>query len=101
MKAADIAAQAAVLLNGDRERTHGNKRDNHANIGAIWSAYLTRALGVPVDLLPSQVAAMMVLLKVARTLAGEHNPDDAVDAVGYSAIMGELATGEVEPSNIT
>ena len=91
MKASQIAHEAAKLLDGDRDRTHGNKRDNHANIGALWSAYLSRALGVHVALRPSQVAALMVLLKVGRTLAGAHNADDAVDAVGYSAIMGELA----------
>ena len=39
----------------------------------------------------------MVLLKVGRTLAGAHNADDAVDAVGYSAIMGELAAEEQTP----
>ena len=37
------------------------------------------------------VALMMTLLKVARTKAGSHNPDDYVDMVGYSAIAGELA----------
>ena len=57
MKASQIAHEAAKLLDGDRDRTHGNKRDNHANIGALWSAYLSRALGVHVALRPSQVAA--------------------------------------------
>jgi len=94
MKASEIAHHAASLLDGDRDRAHGNKRDNHANIAALWSAYLTRLTGAQIDLLPSQVATMMVLFKVARTLAGAHNPDDAVDAVGYSAIMGELAAME-------
>ena len=91
MKASEVALAAAKLLDGDREKTHGNKRDCHQNIATLWSGYLSRAFGVQIDLMPSQVAAMMVLLKVARTLAGVHNPDDAVDSVGYSAIMGELA----------
>jgi hypothetical protein len=32
----------------------------------------------------------MVLLKLARTKAGNHNDDDYIDACGYSAIAGEL-----------
>jgi hypothetical protein len=39
---------------------------------------------------PKDVAILMVLLKLARTKAGEHNIDDYVDACGYSAIAGEL-----------
>ena len=33
----------------------------------------------------------MVLLKIARTQAGEHNTDDYIDACGYSAIAGEIS----------
>jgi hypothetical protein len=32
----------------------------------------------------------MVLLKLARTKAGQHNVDDYIDACGYSAIAGEF-----------
>ena len=41
---------------------------------------------------PHDIAAMMVLFKVARFA---HNPiglDNSIDAAGYAAIMGELAT---------
>ena len=40
------------------------------------------------------VAAMMVLLKIARTQAGNHNIDDYIDACGYAAIAGEIAESE-------
>ncbi len=90
MKAAQIAVQAAELLSGDRQRTHGDKRVNHENIAALWNAYLSRRPDKK-PLSGTEVATMMVLLKVARTLAGVHNPDDYVDAVGYAAIAGELA----------
>ncbi len=90
MKASEYAGNAAKLLDGDRDRTHGNKRDNHDNIASLWSAYLTRKLKRPVVLTSADVALLMVLLKVARTLAGALNVDDMVDAVGYSAIAGEL-----------
>lgn len=94
VKAPEIAALAAQLTAGERDRVHGNKLKNFGDIAGLWSGYLTRLLGVPVALKPSEAAAMMVCMKVARTLAGEHNLDDAVDAAGYAAIMGELAEGE-------
>ena len=37
---------------------------------------------------------MMVLLKVARTKTGAHNPDDYIDMTGYAAIAAELADRE-------
>jgi hypothetical protein len=87
MNAAEIARHAADLVSGDRNASHGEAHVNFENIRALWSAYLDREL-TAVD-----VALMMVLLKVARTKAGRHNPDDYVDAVGYAALAGELAGG--------
>lgn len=96
MKSAEIAGNAAALLGGDRARTHGDKRTNHENIAALWNAYLDRRANKG-PLTGAEVATMMVLLKVARTLAGSHNLDDYVDAVGYAAIAGELAEGDSAP----
>ena len=100
MKATEVAAQAAKLLAGDRDRTHGNKRDNHDNIAALWDAYARRKWKLPPGTITgTDVALMMVLLKVARTLAGAHNADDYVDAVGYSAIAGELAQQDADAAD--
>lgn len=94
MDAGTICRTAATLVSGDRARTHGDKRTNHENIARLWNAYLRgRPLGE--RLTGRDVALMMALLKVARTLTGAHNADDYVDAVGYAAIAGELA--ETEP----
>ncbi len=83
--AAGILRKAASLVSGDRAKQHGGKLENHANIAALWGAYLG------VRILPEQVALMMVLLKVARTKSGSKNLDDYVDMAGYSGIAGELA----------
>ena len=91
MKAHEIAGAAAELLTGERQKTHGEKRVNHENIAGLWSAYLSRRIDRDAPLTGADVALMMVLLKVARTLAGVHNDDDFVDAVGYAAIAGELS----------
>lgn len=90
MKAAEICARAADLVAGDRNRTHGDKRDNHEKIAALWNAYILIRRNPLADLEAPDVAIMMALLKIARMELGEHNPDDAVDAAGYIAIRGEL-----------
>jgi hypothetical protein len=84
MKAADFCMAAANLVSGDRNRKHGNIRDNFENIADLWSAWLN------IDLDATDVAAMMVLLKLARTKTGEVNSDDATDASGYAGCLGEL-----------
>lgn len=93
--AAEICEQARELVGGDRARTHGDKVDNHQNIANLWGAYLRNRFIKPApgerQLDAHDVAQMMALLKIARTCAGEHNPDDYVDGAGYQAVAGEIA----------
>lgn len=93
MNANQIAQRAAELVNGDRERTHGNKAVNFANIARLWNAWLeVRFEGdMPGRIYGADVAKMMALLKIARMESGEYNADDAIDACGYAALAGELA----------
>lgn len=94
MKASEICATAAELVSGDRQTTHGDKKENHENIAKLWSAYLAirREPGAPLD---AQDAALMVaLLKIARTQTGSHNIDDYVDLAGYAGVAGEIAETE-------
>lgn len=89
--ASAILTKAAELVGGDRARTHGPKEQNHANIAALWNAYLT-IRKEPADPLSAFDAAIMVgLLKIARTQLGAHNPDDLLDGAAYLAIAGEIA----------
>jgi hypothetical protein len=89
--AAAICRRAAELVGGDRQRTHGDKVANHANIAALWTAFLRRKLRDGATITALDVALMMVLLKVARTLTGNPNPDDYIDAAGYAGVAGEIA----------
>lgn len=84
MNAAQTLEMAKTLVAGDRAETHGDMRECHDNIAALWSPYLG------ISLTPDQVAVMMSLLKIARTKTGSHNPDDYVDAAAYLGIAGEL-----------
>jgi len=90
MKAARIALTASTLIAGDRAAKHGDKSRTHGCIAALWTVYLQSRRDRSAPLSPSDVARMMVLLKLARSENGEHNTDDYVDMAGYAAIAGEL-----------
>jgi hypothetical protein len=77
---------AADLVAGDRAQSHGHYPTEARRIGQMWGAILDLPEPVP----PRTVAAMMVALKLARATAGRQNPDDWVDACGYSALASQI-----------
>ena len=84
MKSNQFLNQASVLVQGQREKDYGDKKENHNNIAKLWSAYLD----IPVT--AHDVAILMSLLKVARTKLGAVSKDTYVDMSAYSAIAGEI-----------
>lgn len=81
----EILQTAIRLIDGDRAKSHGPYLENHENIAKLWSAYLG------VEITARHAAMMLVLLKVARTMTGEHNRDDYADAAGYLALAWAIA----------
>lgn len=94
MKAETILRQAAELVGGDRERQHGDKRENFGKIAAMWTAWLAVRNGKPGVVESHDVAVMMTLMKLARTQSGAHNDDDYIDAAGYAACAGQIVSDE-------
>ena len=84
----DILETAKLIINGEREGQYGAPEDSFNNIARLWGIYLGR------DLKPSDVANLMVLMKVARNMNGVYKADNWVDMAGYSALGGELQTLE-------
>tara|TARA_A100000172_G_scaffold78690_1_gene64579 strand:+ start:3237 stop:3509 length:273 start_codon:yes stop_codon:yes gene_type:complete len=80
---AQLLKEAASLIVGDRAETHGDMRENHDNIAALWTGYLH----MPID--AHDVANMMELLKIARRKTGVHNDDDYIDGAAYAAVAHE------------
>lgn len=80
----EIFEEAKRLTATDRQEKYGTPYNNHRRIANLWSAYLDQ------EITPEQVAIMMVLMKVARSMQ-EHHPDNYVDGSAYFAIAGELA----------
>jgi len=89
-----ILEKASSIVNGDREKSYGKPEDNFRRIGMMWNAYLGPAISRP--LAPSDVAAMMALLKIARIASGNYSEDSWIDLAGYAACGGELASFEQE-----
>jgi hypothetical protein len=85
MRASEVCHLAAELITGSRAEQHGEAKETHSNIAALWSAYLNRPITA------RDVALMMVLLKIARTKTNACNIDNFVDAAGYAGIAAELA----------
>lgn len=98
LRAPEIAMRAAELVGGDRDRQHGQKEDNFKRIAKLWQAYLEIRRDPRAPLEAVDVGHMMVLMKTARTQSGDVNPDDYVDAAGYAACAGEIATHNAAPT---
>ena len=84
MKRNDILETAKNIINGEREGQYGSPENSFLRIADFWSSYLRQ------QLTPSDVAAMMILMKVARTSSGVYKEDNWIDICGYAAIGGEL-----------
>jgi len=74
-----LAYDATGTVEGDRMETHGDYHDTQNAVARMWSAYL----GVPIE--GSEVAQMMVLLKIARAHRG-YSRDHYLDQIGYVLI---------------
>lgn len=112
MNRKEILDTACTFVNGNREQDYGSPEDNFGVIAQMWTAYLNRRINAlvemptPVDKLPQlveskDVAAMLVLLKVARISSGHAKEDNWVDIAGYAACGGEIeANGTKNPVTI-
>jgi hypothetical protein len=86
MTRSEILETAHRYITQDRAATHGGAEDSFADIAAMWSIYLEHPVA------PADVAMMMVLLKAVRFKNNPANVDNTIDAVGYSALAGEIAS---------
>jgi hypothetical protein len=86
MTRSEILETAHLYITQDRAATHGGAEDSFADIAAMWSIYLEHPVA------PADVGMMMVLFKAVRFKNNPANVDNAIDAVGYSALAGEIAS---------
>lgn len=78
-----VLAEAAKVINGERQDAYGNPEDSFAGIAVLWGWYLGRPLS------PADIAMMMALLKFARE-RNQRKRDNVVDACGYLALYEDI-----------
>ena len=88
-----ILREAARIVCGDRNEQYGEPEDSFRAIAEFWETYVRErcvSKGATVCIQEADVAMMMVLLKVARTIGGT-KADTYIDIAGYAACAGEIA----------
>lgn len=83
-------AKARSAITGERNAAYGSPEDNFSTIAAMWTAYANRR-GIKCEFGSADVAAMMILVKVARIANTIDHGDSYVDICGYSACGAEAA----------
>ena len=87
----EILKKAKELVAGDRNETHGDAFQNHAEIAEFWNIFLDKKLKPMANITAEDVALMMVLMKISRNTQGKkNNLDNFIDMCGYAAIAGEI-----------
>lgn len=86
MTRSEILDKAKEIVNGQREQDYGAVENNFGLIGQLWTVYLDHLVTA------ADVANMMCLFKIARIKTGRGTEDSYIDAVGYMACGGEIAT---------
>ena len=81
-----ILKEANTIIYGDREKTYGHPSKNLQTIATMWGAYLNARKNVK-NTTPKDVAAMMMLVKVARFANDPDHRDNLVDICGYAALI--------------
>jgi len=82
-----VLEEAQTIVYGDREKTYGHPAKNLKTIASMWSAYLNNMDDGNFNVTAKDVAAMMMLVKVARFANDPSHRDNLVDVCGYAALI--------------
>jgi hypothetical protein len=98
---ADIAREALGLVSGPRQRDYGPPEQNFERICRLWNDHMINRGLIPNDRLePLDVAAFMVLMKLARLAETPDHRDSVVDMAGYALCYAELALQPPPPVDL-
>lgn len=87
-----VLSEAERVICSDRQDQYGNAEDSFDIIASYWNVYLEKRLNVKIT--AYDVARMMTLLKIARSMSNPNHLDNDIDICGYTAIAAELAYEE-------
>lgn len=86
----EILNTAEKYVCEDRNESYSEPEDSFSNIANYWNDHLFGKYGFE-GIMPEDVGIMMALLKIAR-MASRTKDDNFIDAAGYIACAGEIAT---------
>lgn len=84
-----ILSIAQRVTSGDRRRDYGSAKENHDKIADMWNTYLMIRKEHDGLISASDVAAMMILLKLARH-ANSPKKDNFTDIAGYAKCLSQI-----------
>lgn len=84
MNREQVLKEALKIVTNDRQKNYGTPEDNFSIIANLWGSYLGCKIST------TDVALLMVLLKIARARSNNGYVDNYVDIAGYAACAGEL-----------
>lgn len=92
----DILKETAAIIDGERNVDYGEPFDDFTTTAQFWSTYINRITirRGQISIEPHDVAAMMMLLKVARLTWTPNVKDHWKDAIGYGACGWECVVKE-------
>jgi len=82
-----VLEEAQSIIYGDREKTYGHPAKNLKTIANMWNAYMNNMDDGNFNVTAKDVAAMMMLVKVARFANDPSHRDNLVDVCGYAALI--------------
>lgn len=82
MNREQLLDNARERVTGQRSQDYGKVEDNFSTIAQLWGGYMDKTISC------EDVAALMVLLKIAR-IKGGSTDDSWVDVAGYAACGAE------------
>lgn len=89
-----LVVEAGDTIGKQRPGLHGHAENSFKMIGDLWTSYLAHVFAVRgdvIEVLPQDVARMMEMLKIARSIYGDpDNRDNFVDSIGYAALAGMM-----------
>lgn len=86
-----VLQEAERIINGERAKAYGDSVYNDfKTIGELWSVVLNTRHGTSVVVSSDDVAMMMLLLKVSRSIKNTTHRDSLVDIAGYAGCAAKL-----------
>lgn len=87
-------------LVAERGGIYGHPYDNFNNIATLWTDYIVMSHGSEIRLTREDVAKMMILLKIARSVNQTQDADTIDDIGGYAKCIHMIREMQNRETNI-